>query len=495
MTYAQDMARLTSAAATLTTTPPPAAWSLPAEQVQPVLAARDTVTSALRDLAAALLRAAPNTARAAADVDAVTKPVAGDGALRGLQQALAALEPAVGADRPNLTQALTAGGGGLTQVWLGAARAAATLEGQHTAAALAGPTDAWAVTRDLAELCAALPYLDTDLAGALPPGHPARAALLHADGHGQLRLAAEHLRAQTTDLTEPATLPSTGPLPKARPLTGVSDLPAATAHLSALVHVRGPDLTAAEARAASKALAAGIKVTTQVLAQLPGPAAADAAAHWGRAAPHLPQLLQGQLATLTPPAPGVRMLAEQIVDQLSALAKLADRLDNAAPGSTDLPRRLQPLADLLARWAVPAAGLAENLHSSLTQAGAAGHLLAPRQDLRRGADARLLWLPLPPTLTGADPTVLAAGGTATALAQATPALRALTQHRSRATTTQPSAASGSGTTALARLRSAIQTRSASQLPPLPRPAHPALSPATALPPHAPSGQLGGRSRR
>ncbi len=209
--------------------------------------------------------------------------------------------------------------------------------------------------------------------------------------------------------------------------------------------------------------------------------------------PHLPQLLQGQLATLTPPAPGVRMLAEQIVDQLSALAKLADRLDNAAPGSTDLLRRLQPLADLLARWAVPAAGLAENLHSSLAQAGAAGHLLTPRQDLRRGADARLLWLPLPPTLTGADPTVLAAGGTATALAQATPALRALTQHRSRATTSQPSAASG--TTALARLRSAIQTRSASQLPPLPRPAHPALSPATALPPSAPSGQHGGRSRR
>jgi len=494
MTYAQDMARLTSAAATLTTTPPPAAWSLPAEQVRPVLAARDTVTSALRDLAAALLLAAPNTPRAAANIDAVTKPVAGDGALRGLQQALAALQPAVGADRPNLTQALSAGGGGLTQAWRGAARAAATLEGQHTAAALAGPTDAWAVTRDLAELCAALPYLDTDLAGALPPGHPARAALLHADGHGQLRLAAEHL-AQTTDLTEPATLPNTGPLPKARPLTGVTDLPAATAHLSALVHARGPDLTATEARAASKALAAGIKVTTQVLAQLPGPAAADAAAHWRGAAPHLPQLLQGQLATLTPPAPGVRMLAEQIVDQLSALAKLADRLDNAAPGSTDLPRRLQPLADLLARWAVPAAGLAENLHSSLAQAGAAGHLLTPRQDLRRGADARLLWLPLPPTLTGADPTVLAAGSTATALAQATPALRALTQHRSSPTTTQPSAASGSPTTALARLRSAIQTRSASQLPPLPRPAHPALSPATALPPHAPSGQPGGRSRR
>ena len=208
------MARLTSAA-TLTTTTPPAAWSLAAEQVQPVLAARDTVTSALRDLAAALLRAAPSTARAAATVDAVTTPVAGDGALRGLQQALAALEPAVGADRPNLTQALSAGGGGLTQAWLGAARAAATLEGQHTAVALAGPTDAWAVTGDLAELCAALPYLDTDLAGALPSGHPARAALLHADGHGQLRLAAEHLRAQTTDLTQPATLPSTGPLPKA----------------------------------------------------------------------------------------------------------------------------------------------------------------------------------------------------------------------------------------------------------------------------------------
>ena len=136
MTYAQDMARLTSAAATLTTTSPPAAWPLAAEQVQPVLAARDTVTSALRDLAAALLRAAPSTARAAATVDAVTTPVAGDGALRGLQQALAALEPAVGADRPNLTQALSAGGGGLTQAWLGAARAAATLEGQHTAAAL-----------------------------------------------------------------------------------------------------------------------------------------------------------------------------------------------------------------------------------------------------------------------------------------------------------------------------------------------------------------------
>ena len=158
-------------------------------------------------------------------------------------------------------------------------------------------------------------------------------------------------------------------------------------------------------------------------------------------------------------------------------------------------RAMAPCAWSGSAWAVPAAGLAENLHSSLAQAGAAGHLLAPRQDLRRGVDARLLWLPLPPTLTGADPTVLAAGGTATALAQATPALRALTQHRSSPTTTQPSAASGSGTTALARLRSAMQTRCASQLPPLPRPAHPALSLATALPPHAPSGQLGGRSRR
>ncbi len=493
LTYAQDMARLTYAAATLTTNSPPPAWSLPAEQVQPVLVARDTVTSAVRDLAAAVLRAEPPTARAAAD--AVTEPAAaGDGALLGLQHALATLEPAAGADRPSLTQALTAGGGGFTQAWLGAARAAATLEGQHTAAALAGPADAWAVTRDLAELSAAVTYLDADLAGALPPGHPARAALLEADGHGQLRLAAEHLRAQTTELTEPAALPTTGPL-QPRPLTRVTDLPAATAHLSALVHARGPELTAGEARVVARALSDGVQVTARVLAQLPGPAATDAAGQLGDAAPHLPQLLQVQLATLTPPVPGVRFLAEQVRDRLGGLAKLADRLDDAAADSTDLHRRLQPLADLLTRWAVPAAGLAENLHSSLQQAGAAGHLLAPPQALRRGAAARLLWLPLPPAQTGTDLTIAAAAGTATALAQASPALRALTQQPSSPTATNTaSAADGNGATALAQLRTALQTRSASQLPPLPRPAHPAQAPAT-TPPSAPGGQLSGRSRR
>jgi len=426
VTYAQDMARLTHAAATLTTTSPPPAWSLPAEQVQPVLVARDTVTSAVRDLAAAVLRAEPPTARAAAD--AVTEPAAaGDGALLGLQHALATLEPAAGADRPSLTQALTAGGGGFTQAWLGAARAAATLEGQHTAAALAGPADAWAVTRDLAELSVAVTYLDADLAGALPPGHPARAALLEADGHGQLRLAAEHLRAQTTELTEPATLPATGPLPQARPLTRITDLPAATAHLSALVHARGPELTAGEARVVARALSDGVQVTEQVLAQVPGPAVGEAAGFLREALTHLPQTQQVQLATLTPAVPGVRFLAEQVRDRLGGLAKLADRLGDAAADSTDLHRRLQPLADLLTRWAVPAAGLAENLHSSLQQAGAAGHLLAPPQALRRGAAARLLWLPLPPAQTGTDLTIAAAAGTATALAQASPALRALTQ--------------------------------------------------------------------
>ncbi len=126
MTYPQDMARLTHAAATLTTNSPPS----PASPGRP-----DTVASAVRNLAAALLRAAPPTARAAAD--AVTEPAAaGDGALRGLQHALAALEPVAGVDRPSLSQALPAGGGEFTQAWLGAARAAATLEGQHTAAAL-----------------------------------------------------------------------------------------------------------------------------------------------------------------------------------------------------------------------------------------------------------------------------------------------------------------------------------------------------------------------
>jgi len=471
--YSEDIAELARAAALLVASGPPPPGALPDNEQQAALVCRDTVAGELRDLTRAVLQAGPDGTGADPQLLATSPPHA-------LHAALIDLPAAAEVGRP-LTEALAVAGGPLTQAWQDAARAAAALERYHDVAAeLTGP-NAWSLARDVADLAAALPTLDTDLATALPPGHPAGAVLLQPKPHGLLRLAAEQMRAQTAGLPPRGTdtqLPPRRPLP---PVATLADLPDATAHLGALLSQRGAALTATEARAVTRALLDGVQLTAQVLtAAHPGSATAPpdgwvavAAQHLQAALPHLQHLAHGQVATLTPPAPSVLVLARQIRERLTTLTALVDRLERDHRPA-DLARVAQPLS----RWALETVPVAAAVRDGLHAAATTNQLLAPRQDIPRGRDTTLLWLPITAPADGPHPVLDAAARSAAALAAATGLLSTITgssapADRVRAATRQTASHASA---AFGELREALHNRPPQPLPNPARPAHPALPP-------------------
>ena len=472
MRYSDDIAELARAAALLVASGPPPPGALPGDEQQAALVCRDTVAGELRDLTRAVLQAGPDGTGADPQLLATSPPHA-------LHGALVDLPPAADAGRP-LSQALAVAGGPLTQAWQDAARSAAALERYHDVAAeLTGP-NAWSLARDVAELAAALPTLDADLATALPPGHPAGAVLLQPGPHGLLRLAAEQTRAHTAGLPPGGAdtqLPPRRPLPPTRTL---ADLPDATAHLGALLSQRGAALTVTEARAVTRALLDGVQLTAQVLTAThhssetdPQGPAALAAQHLQAALPHLQHLAHGQVATLTPPAPSVLLLARQIRERMATLTALVDRLEREHR-PTDLARVAQPLS----RWALETVPVASAVRDGLHAATTTNRLLAPRQDSPRGRGSALLWLPLTAPVNGPHPVLDAATRSTTALAAATGPLSAITgtptaADRVRGVTRQ---AASHASAAFSELREALHNRPQHQLPNPARPAHPALPP-------------------
>ncbi len=473
MRYSEDIAELARAAALLVASGPPPPGALPDNEQQAALVCRDTVAGELRDLTRAVLQAGPDGTGADPQLLATSPPHA-------LHAALIDLPAAAEVGRP-LTEALAVAGGPLTQAWQDAARAAAALERYHDVAAeLTGP-NAWSLARDVADLAAALPTLDTDLATALPPGHPAGAVLLQPKPHGLLRLAAEQMRAQTAGLPPRGTdtqLPPRRPLP---PVATLADLPDATAHLGALLSQRGAALTATEARAVTRALLDGVQLTAQVLtAAHPGSATAPpdgwvavAAQHLQAAVPHLQHLAYSQVATLTPPAPSVLLLARQIRERLTTLTALVDRLERDHRPA-DLARVAQPLS----RWALETVPVASAVRDGLHAAATTNRLLAPRQNTPRGRGSALLWMPITAPANGPHPVLDAAARSTTALSAATGPLSAITgtptaADRVRAVTRQ---AASHASAAFSELREALHNRPQHQLPNPARSAHPALLP-------------------
>lgn len=471
MRYSEDIAELARAAALLVASGPPAAGALPDSEQLAALVCRDTVAGELRDLTRAVLQAGPDGTGADPQLLAASPPHA-------LHAALVDLPPAADAGRP-LTEALAVAGGPLTQAWQDAARAAGALERYHDVAAeLTGP-NAWSLARDVADLAAALPTLDADLASALPAGHPAAAVLLQPEPHALLHLATQEMRTQTAGLAPGGAdtqLPPRRPLPPARTL---AELPEATAHLGALLSQRGAALTVTEARAVTRTLLDGVQLTAQVLtatassgtaAQEP---AALAARHLQAALPHLQHLAYGQVATLTPAAPSVLLLARQIRERLATLTALVDRLErDRRPG--DLARVAQPLS----RWALETVPVAAAVRDGLHAAATTSQLLAPRQDIPRGRGSTLLWLPLTAPADGPHPVLDAAARSTTALAAAAGPLSTITgtpspADRVRAATRQ---AASHANAAFSELRQALHDRPPQPLPNPTRPAHPALPP-------------------
>jgi len=471
MRYSDDIAELAGAAVLLVASGPPPPGALPDNEQQAALVCRDTVAGELRDLTRAVLQAGPDGTGADPQLLATSPPHA-------LHAALIDLPRAADIGLP-LSEALAVAGGPLTRTWQDAARAAAALERYHDfAAELTGP-NAWSLARDVAELAAALPSLDADLATALPPDSPARATLLQPGPHGLLHLAAQEMRAQTAALPPGGAelqLPPRRPLP---PVGTLADLPDATAHLGALLTQRGAALTATETCAVTRSLLDGVQLTAQVLTAtasggIPTQApAAVAARHLQAALPHLQHLAHGQVATLSPPAPGVLVLARQIRERLATLSALVDRLERDNRPD-DLARVAQPLS----RWALEIVPVASAVRDDLHAAATTNQLLAPRQDIPRGRGSSLLWLPVTAPADGPHPVLDAAARSAAALAAATGPLSTLTgtptvADRVGAATRQ---AASHANAAFSELREALHNRPPQPLPNPARAAHPALPP-------------------
>lgn len=471
MRYADDVARLARAVAALTAAGPPTGILHGAER-QAVLVSRDALATELRDLTRVVLGIAPQPSRL--DLELITVNPA-----RALHAALANLHTVAGNGTP-LTNALAVGGGPLTSSWQRAARGAVALEQYHDVLITIAGEDARAVVRDISEVAAALPYLDADLAAALPVDDPARDQLLEPTWHGLVRLAAIEVQAQTADLPPDATHVQLPERPRVLPVRTVADLPPATWQLTQLIAARGAELTAVEARAVARVLAAGVELTARVLADPASTAPGSAVTrHLSAAVPHLQQVAGRPLATLTPPSPAVLFLAQQLRERLTAVSGLVDHLQHerrpSAPRA-DLARIARPLS----RWAAEAVATATQLAACLRTADTTGRLLAPREDTARGRHQNYLWLPTTRGIAGPHPVVLAAGAAAADLTAANKPLAEISGiltgvEQARAATRR---AALHATAAFAELRSAVAARAAQRLPHPSRAAHPANLPST-----------------
>ena len=473
MRYDSDITRLAHAVTALTAAGPPPAGSLTGPARQATLAARDTVTGELRDLARAVLQLPAHTRRDPAQTEVSQA--------HALHTALAAL-PSTGHDM-SLTDALAVPGGPLTTSWQTAARSAGALQAYHDL--LAGPIpgeQAWSIVADIARISAALPYLDADLATALPndPEHDrTRQALLDPRTHDPLRRAADETLTHTIGLTAGTPDAEIPGRPRIAPVRTTADLPQATATLARLIASRGPDLTAEEATAVARTLAEGVELTRRLLTATTntpqGPDTAAAAAHLDAALPHLLTVAHGEIATLTTPAPAVQFLTRQIRERLTALSALAGHLQpgpQGTAGQADLQRILTPLS----RWAAETAGPATQLRNSLHSAAAAGRLLTPHPGTNRGRQQPYLWQP---TRTGlAHPIVAAAERSATHLNAAAEPLARI--GGSPTSTVQRNAAARNAARdadqAAAELRAALAGRTPAELAQPARAAHPAQQP-------------------
>jgi hypothetical protein len=190
--YADDVARLARPVAALTAAGPPTGSTLHCAERQAVLVSRDAVAIGLRDVTRVVLGIAPQPGRLNLELITVNPAVA-------LHAALANLHTVAGKGTP-LTDALAVAGGPLTSCWQHTARGAVALEQYHDVLITIAGEDARAIVRDISEVAAALPYLDADLAAALPADDPARDQLLEPTWHGLVRLAAIEVQAQTADL-------------------------------------------------------------------------------------------------------------------------------------------------------------------------------------------------------------------------------------------------------------------------------------------------------
>lgn len=455
MSYGQAFTELSGVMVALLAAGPPAGARLPERDVDGVLDARDTLVAELRQLVRQLLLAGP-----ASRVDLTLRHIATDPA-HVMHDALCDLAGARSGGGPDSGQALaeaardSGGRAGLAGRWLAAARCAVQLERYHDRLAELPAPAAWTALRDVTELAAAVPYLDADLAAALPGGSRHSLTALQAPvPHALLRLSSEQLRRQLTGL--PAA-PYDGHLDTAptRPvvLRTAQDLPVGMRRLTAVLRELGPDLAAVDARTVVRLLAAGVE---QVRRHAPGigPAGVAAAAAAARALPALRGMALESFATLTARDPRLVALASEIGNQLRQ------------PGR-------QP-ANALLVWAVSAGSVARAIETAVDRAVRDGKVFVHPHERTPSRQQHLLWVPLT-SAGGMHPLLHNTRAAREALQHARPAIeRALADVDSPAPEQRAvRAAARSAGTAVDQLRTAIARQAGRPGAAPDRPPHPA----------------------
>ena len=376
------------------------------------------------------------------------------------------------------------------QFWRRAAHATIGLEGYVDALNRLPDHHAWNVLRDLADVAAAIPYLDHDLSEALRPELTAGEDLsasyvqLTHPGHDALRLAAGEVRARVAP-TEPPVVGSRASVEVVGKQfqIGAGQVGEAMTRYAHAVSARGATLSVPDLRSVTRVLEVGCAAATQILERsAPAMAGASDAGAGLRAVSDLAKRLrETPVKSMTVAHLELLRGGKELQDQMAVVAVPANRLPGGAADS-DLRRLAWPAVQFAD--GVPA--LARALEGSVREAVGNGLMLVPSV-ADRSNPTKLAWVT---STMGPErerpPAVLAvAEELSLAARQAAPSIRQAAQYLSSHATGAADAAQGAlaaarrhAGAARSELRQVLAQRTAAQPGVLAGllPSHPQMAP-------------------
>lgn len=456
------------------------------------LACRDAVVVGLRQLVGSVADMPPVAqARPLQMFDVINRPA------QALQQALAELPRASQFGASDASIYLEKGLAPYEQRWRDAARASLGLEGWVEPLRLLPDRTSWWVLRDLADLAAAIPALDHDLAEAILPwlkgGQDLAVsyAMLTHPAHDAVRVCSTEIRSRV-----PAVPPSSTPAPLVPAVLGTGELDQAMDRYVRTVLDRGPELSIGDMRAVTRLMHLGGTHAAVALerAQQAVPGADVAAAALRQVAPLAVQLRDSPTKTLT--------IGPQRLDVLRGSSELMARMaalaiqEHALPGGAS-DTALRRLAAPALEFAKHVPNLARALEIGVRESLAGGLMLVPSA-ADKSNTSNLLWVPSQGSGRGGSRRTPVVQQHASAVARAAEgvalgartAQAALDQYQVRIVDPARQAAAQARSqagAARAQLREVLGQQAGNFPPPLssPLPSHPRL---------APDGPVSGRGR-
>ena len=351
------------------------------EDAHTAMAARDAVVTELRTLVGAVAHVAQlGEVRGVAAINVTHRPA------QALHQALSELPRLVefGAGR-KISQIQHEPLLGYEQAWRAAHRASVGMEAYVDALGQLPDEPAWDVLRDLADVAAAVPYLDHDLAEAIlarmkaGEGLEIAYRLLTTGRHDAVRSVANELRTRVQAAETHArsghgqsTDPCIGQAVSGEVASG--DLTEVMIRYTHMVSARSDALSVADLKSVTRLLQFGSLYAAEVLERAaPAVAAASQAAQDLRTvAPLADRLREAPVRSMALPHLELLRVGGELQTRLEALAGQARRLPGGAP-KHDLRRLVRPAVEFAQQ--VPA--LAGALDLSVRETVVHGVMLVP----------------------------------------------------------------------------------------------------------------------